>query len=81
MAGADESMNKHMLSLLAFDKNKGFALESGQFVKKTKMHQVSDLRFTERLTFPKVSTVHSQVSRKKLSVSQSVIIFSQILYL
>jgi hypothetical protein len=44
-------MNKHMLSLLAFDKNKGFALESGQFVNKTKMHQVSELRFTERLTF------------------------------
>jgi hypothetical protein len=51
MAGADESMNKHMLSLLAFDKNKGFALESGQFVNKAKMHQVSELRFTERLTF------------------------------
>jgi hypothetical protein len=66
MAGADESMNKHMLSLLAFDKNKGFALESGQFVKKTKMHQVSDLRFSERLTFSsKLSKVHSQVSRLK----------------
>ena len=63
MAGADESMNKHMSSLLAFDKNKGFALESGQFVNKAKMHQVSELRFTERLTFlSNVSKVHSQGS-------------------
>ena len=31
MAGADNATNKHMLSLLSFDKNKGFTLESGQF--------------------------------------------------
>ncbi len=31
IAGADNAMNKHMLSWLSFDKNKGFTLESGQF--------------------------------------------------
>jgi hypothetical protein len=41
MAGADNAMHKHMLSLLSFDKNKGFTLESGQFVNKAKMRQVN----------------------------------------
>ena len=41
MAGADDAMRKHMLSLLSFDKSKGFALESGQFVNKAKMRQVN----------------------------------------
>jgi hypothetical protein len=46
MAGADNAMNKHMMSLLSFDKNKGFTLESGQFVPSCKMHQVSYRRST-----------------------------------
>ena len=41
MAGPDKAIKKHILGLLSFDKNKGFTLESGQFVPSCKMHQVS----------------------------------------
>jgi hypothetical protein len=39
--GAENALNKHMTSLLSFDKNKGFTLETGQFVPSCKMIKVS----------------------------------------